>query len=1217
MADPLGVLRDQRRNLIQRLISHSPMLRFLPGAYREDVCALFRGITPNIPSLVNTPKQKNSSTTPEGMLESLLAADPSATSILNSSRSITAKCRKIWQQADEYRHATGQHSLYIGYPLIFTPTEAGKFLVAPVFLWSINLFVSSNQITFERLKDEDLEPADARFNRIFQAWLLYEKGIKLNWDNGEQEIDLNNLQIEIMRVLEPWTACAKTFPTKKIDPLPERKLFEYWVKEKKEPMVLSSAVVGHGSFKGQALLDDLDRLEGLLKNDPENCGLLKYFLFPRKSEGGKEIAEPDDKDKWLVTQSDKSQESLIWQARESRLMILQGPPGTGKSQTIVNLIADALKDRKKVLVVCQKRAALDVVKKRLNSVGMGELVELIDDPIKDRSRIIKAIKNIDEDIYPGSPGVYRQNIVHNLVFVENQIDDYTNALNDTYNGSRCRYGDLLATLNRLKNQGYDLHKNLQAFYDKAKDILEIDNSEELRSKNDIIRDFLAVYSRCNYESNPWRKLRQEKVPASDILELRGWLSEILEGVSEISIENPRLVHKEESAWLAEHPWSSETYLSFLPNDLREEQRSFCKIARTARRFRKYLPSEDIIDLLNIARQSDHLVEHFQNYLDNVGWLNDIAHVNKKLEEDSVLYFLHAFHKTPDQWPYVIEASVTQYWLNEIEKRHETALAVAVEIEKLRNSLRELLDKKRRADQLGLLSRFAARVAPRNALENQGLLMLRRAGNRSRTPLRRLYQSGFVELHNLRPVVLTNPETASSIFELKPGLYDLVIVDEASQMFMADAIPILYRAKAAVISGDGMQMPPTDFFVSGAADSDFSEDIYEEDDEVYIADKNRLIAAEGEYCLLDAAEYSVQAGSPNKKRLLVHYRSESKELIDFSNAAFYDGALLIPTGNTKLPAFLHAPIVLKTLQGKFEDGVNKIEAIEVVKQLKEIWKSSNPPTVGVIAFNVRQKNAIDDLLFEEAQQNDNFLKQLERERNRISSEDEDVGFFVRSVEHVQGDERDIIIFSTTYDGLHHRNFGPISKREKGRRRLNVAVTRAKQGIIILSSLDIDRISNEEDRDISENYYFWKYMCYARAIDRKDQEQADQILTGLKEQSRPMPRAGAMPESPFEAEVGEFLESGGFHVDYQVGESGFRIDIGLKHKKDDRRYICGIECDGRRYHSEWRARLNDIWRQDILVRKGWKIYRIWSTDWFGNPKYAQAELLKKLPPSAPPI
>lgn len=1215
MADSLDILRDHRRHLIQRLISHSPMLRFLPGAYREDIYELFKGITPNLLTPINSRSSKtNFSTTPEGMLESLLATDSTAVSILNASRSVIAKCRKMWQQADEYRHATGQHSLYIGYPLIFTPTEAGKFLVAPLFLWPINLSVSNNQVNFERLKDEELESVDAQFNRIFQAWLTHENGTKLNWDNGENEADLENLRSFTMEILEPWRGCAKDFSTKKIEPLPERKLFEYWVKEGKEPSVLGCAVVGHGSFKGQALLDDLDKLDILLRNDPENCGLLKYFLFPRNGEGDKEGHEPEDTNKWLVTQSDKSQESLIWQSRESRLLILQGPPGTGKSQTIVNLIADALRSRKTVLVVCQKRAALEVVQKRLNGVGLGELVELIDDPMKDRARIIRAIKNIDEDSRSSSTSMYRQNVSHNLGSLEKQIDAYTNALNDTCNGSRFRYGDLLAALNRLREQGHDVHRNLSHFVAKSKNLLKLDNLEELEESQNNISEFISIYDRCKYRNNPWKSLTRENIQASDIFELNSLLSEIVKVASEINFANSRYVHREESAWLAEHAWCSDSYLSFLSPDLREEQRRFCNIARHTRRLGKYLPDEDILALLDLARESNGIVQRFQDYLNNTGWLHDIANVNKKFKENSLLYLLHVLQDNVVTWPHVIEATVTQSWLNDLERKHELAFAVAPEIEKLRKSLGELLGKKRRADQLDILSIFAARLLPRNQLETHGLLVMRRSGSRRRTPLRKLYQQGFVDLHRLRPVLLTNPEAASSILELKPGLYDLLIIDEASQMFMADTIPMLYRAKAAVISGDGNQMPPSDFFLSGADDLDPYDGSADEDEDLYSADKNRLIAAEGEYCLLDAAEYSVQAGSPNKKRLLVHYRSDCKELIDFSNAAFYDGELLVPTGNAKLPAFLQAPIALNEVQGKFNDGVNVREASEVIQKLKEIWQSSNPPTVGVIAFNVRQRDKIQDLILEEAQQDEAFMRHLERERNRLSDEGEDVGFFVRSVEHVQGDERDIIIFSTTYDGLHHRNFGPISKREKGRRRLNVAVTRAKRGIIIISSLNIDRISNEEDRETSENYYFWKYMCYARAINRGDREQADQILDSLRDNtSAIITEPGAMPESPFEAEVGEFLSNKGFHIDYQVGESGFRIDIGVKRNKDDTRYVCGIECDGRRYHSGWSARLNDIWRQDILTKKGWKIHRIWSNEWFGNPNYAQTEILKKLPPS----
>jgi very-short-patch-repair endonuclease len=165
------------------------------------------------------------------------------------------------------------------------------------------------------------------------------------------------------------------------------------------------------------------------------------------------------------------------------------------------------------------------------------------------------------------------------------------------------------------------------------------------------------------------------------------------------------------------------------------------------------------------------------------------------------------------------------------------------------------------------------------------------------------------------------------------------------------------------------------------------------------------------------------------------------------------------------------------------------------------------------------------------------------------------------------------------------------------------------MIILSSLDIDGISNEGQRNDNENYYFWQYMRYARAISGSDRVTANQILRTLNPSSGDHP-GSEYPESPFEIEVAEFLASKGYHVEYQVGESGFRIDLGIKRMKNDPFYLCGIECDGRRYHSSWNARLNDIWRQEILEGKGWRIIRVWSTEWFGNSIAAKQELINRI-------
>ncbi len=306
--------------------------------------------------------------------------------------------------------------------------------------------------------------------------------------------------------------------------------------------------------------------------------------------------------------------------------------------------------------------------------------------------------------------------------------------------------------------------------------------------------------------------------------------------------------------------------------------------------------------------------------------------------------------------------------------------------------------------------------------------------------------------------------------------------------------------------------------------------------------------------------------------------------------------------------IKSPIELNKVENaQARAGANDVEALAVVSRIKEIWHQQDSLSLGVITLNVKQKDIIDDLLFEEAQLNNAFANRLEQERNK-TKDGEDIGFFVRSVEHVQGDERDIIILSTVYDGV-RKNFGAITKKEKGRKRLNVAITRAKLGIIIYSSLNIDAISNDNQRDNSENYWFWKYMCYAKAISSSDKKMAELVLLSLNSKFQ-QSATGCDPDSYFEEDVAEFLRKHNYHVDYQIGESGFRIDLGVKNNTDDRLYLCGIECDGRQYHSSWTARLNDIWRQKILENKGWKIVRIWSDDWFDNRAATQKKLLTAL-------
>jgi len=230
------------------------------------------------------------------------------------------------------------------------------------------------------------------------------------------------------------------------------------------------------------------------------------------------------------------------------------------------------------------------------------------------------------------------------------------------------------------------------------------------------------------------------------------------------------------------------------------------------------------------------------------------------------------------------------------------------------------------------------------------------------------------------------------------------------------------------------------------------------------------------------------------------------------------------------------------------------------------------------------------------------------------DNQDVGFFVKNLENVQGDERDVILFSTTFgrdeNGVFYRRFGPVGAYG-GQRRLNVVVTRAKQQVIVIGSMPIEEISSAlkgataPGREFTPAGYLQLYLAYAKAIS-SDDSYAEAVLNLLDTPPDYRIPTGE-PESPFEEDVYQVLRSMGYTVHCQVGYSGFRIDLAIVHPDPLRGYILGIECDGATYHSERSAHIRDVWREEILKDKGWRLHRIWSTQWWYN-RQEEIEKLK---------
>lgn len=336
-----------------------------------------------------------------------------------------------------------------------------------------------------------------------------------------------------------------------------------------------------------------------------------------------------------------------------------------------------------------------------------------------------------------------------------------------------------------------------------------------------------------------------------------------------------------------------------------------------------------------------------------------------------------------------------------------------------------------------------------------------------------------------------------------------------------------------------------------------------------------------------------------KLLAWHYRSKYEELINFSNHAFYGGQVQIAPNVT--PRANPPAIEWISVDGLWENNCNELEAHQVVGILKQIFKNYPGKTVGVITFNSKQQEKIQDFVDQLAEEDVEFNALY----SQVMSREIDARVFVKNIENVQGDERDIIIFSIAYgrnlQGRVSANFGTLN-RQGGENRLNVAVSRGKEKVIVVSSIRPEDIDVGNSKNLGP-VLFKQYLRYAYAVANKDQDTVTCVLQEVNQSQQSGGKSEGVSlsfDSPFEEEVHKYLTARGYTVDTQIGCSGYRIDLAVIHPQESTRYILGIECDGAMYHSARSARERDIYRQRFLESKGWNISRIWSRNWWQNPE-----------------
>ncbi len=466
----------------------------------------------------------------------------------------------------------------------------------------------------------------------------------------------------------------------------------------------------------------------------------------------------------------------------------------------------------------------------------------------------------------------------------------------------------------------------------------------------------------------------------------------------------------------------------------------------------------------------------------------------------------------------------------------------------------------------------------------------------RNSLRRIIATDFDLFTNIFPVVLVSPQVCSSILPLEKNLFDIVLFDEASQIRLEDVMSAMHRGKQKIICGDQHQMPPTNFFAwSNILLEANDDDIEENDDEIKFTWSDLATQLANSESLLDYAEKKWYF----QYMLKIHYRSEHPILIDFSNHAFYWGRLqALPNKKN------YTPISFYEVEGERNKWVNEKEAIEVIQILQSILTDENIkqkynwviPSIGIATFNMYQRNYIWDLI--QKIKYENTLPNLADKLEQVS-------LFVKNLDTIQGDERDIIIISTTFaknlDGKYKQNYWPVNQ-SKWYRLLNVMITRAKKEVHLVTSIPSDvytqfeeRLKNSKSETKHGGSLLHAYISYCKAVHENNESLRLSILEkvrwweGIKEQD------DWLTESPFEEEVlsslCQIIDPNRIKLQHKVW--WFRIDMIIISKKTNQPLIA-IECEGATYHSGDIAYCNDIFRQDILEWLWFIFHRIRSTN-----------------------
>lgn len=1051
----------------------------------------------------------------------------------------------------------GQNDLYIGYPYVIGRIPGENFDVrAPLALFPVTAEKTATCIRLSLDESRDviynntLVLAYFKFNNITNP--LPTDVIESINEGGFLSTVLDFYANNEMRIEKGQSELAK-FREYKADEFPHFRSGELHL----EPC----AILGKFPICSSSIQKDFD---DILRNNEINSLLNDLLLnsdeidyYSDNFSGDEEIDNDiplsiSEKNLVYINELNSSQEAVLSAINSCDELVVQGPPGTGKSQVITSLISEFVSAGKTVLMVSEKKTALDVVYSRLGELSQYAL--LIDD-VGNKDAFYQQLSKM---VHLGGTTEEKMK----LDFISEKIDALVKRLeviaNELYKPDD--FGIEPYKL-YLQNKRYDLSSDTDR--SRVNEIIRIRDARLLNIQYAELERIHQLFTDGVLCGNLERYI--------DIITSFSWMYTVRGNMSEY--ETLGFTDKLNTLKGSITEWKGKNFLvrlftkGKLTNEIKQVLNDYFTIT-----------SKEMVALL--LNNIDGVIESVGSYIT----YQELKPLYESLSEFERVYIhsLINIRKTTNEEADLVNNELHNELLYEhigrFEANHRSLFQDIESFDTIIRSLSEAISNKQKLSRKRLEMLLAEGMYNFTISKRHGEILRALEGKRKWSVNKFINKFNF-ELFKSVKIWLLTPEVVSEIIPLQTGIFDLVVFDEASQMYVEKGVPSILRAKKVIIAGDHKQLRPSNLG-AGRIEIDVEE----------LSEDVEITAALEEESLLDLARFKY-----NDVLLNFHYRSKYEELIAFSNHAFYKGRLYVSPNAT--PPELPPIEVHKMENAMWRNRSNMEEARYIIELLKTFFaERKENETVGIITFNSSQRDLIDDLIDEECAKNPDFATAIRTELVR-KKDGEDIGLFVKNIESVQGDERDVIIFSIGYakneNGRLIRNFGWLNQKG-GENRLNVAISRAKKKVHIVTSFEPAELQVEDTKNDGPRL-LKKYLEYAFAVSAGNTNEAKQILHSFGDD----PAAGRNVsfDSDFENQVYDALKAEGYEVDTQIGIGGYSIDLAIK---KNGKYILGIECDGKLYHSSKSARERDYHRQKYLESRGWRIHRIWSTNWWKNPQ-----------------